>query len=88
LGPTMPFPAFNIGEKIDDPLALYLSDINTVPANIIGIPAISVPCGFADGLPVGLQIMAGVGEGGKIIRVAFTYEKNTNWHKKAPQIDF
>ncbi len=88
LGPTMPFPAFNIGEKIDDPLALYLSDINTVPANIIGIPAISVPCGFADGLPVGLQIMAGVGEGGKIIRIAFTYEKNTNWHKKAPQIDF
>ncbi len=88
LGPTVPFPAFKIGERIDNPLALYLSDINTVPANLVGIPAISVPCGFADGLPVGLQIMAGVGEEGKIIKIAFTYEKNADWHKKTPKIEF
>ncbi|MCJ7720979.1 Asp-tRNA(Asn)/Glu-tRNA(Gln) amidotransferase subunit GatA, partial [Candidatus Bathyarchaeota archaeon] len=58
VGPTMPFPPFKIGEKIEDPIALYMSDVDTVSANLAGLPAISVPCGFTNGLPIGMQIMA------------------------------
>ena len=58
--PTSPTPPFRLGEKSDDPLAMYLSDVYTIPVNLAGIPAISVPCGFTDGLPVGLQLMGPV----------------------------
>ena len=73
-GPTMPTIAFKLGEK-SDPLAMYLSDILTVPVNLAGIPAISVPCGKAHGMPVGLQIMGRPGEDERVIDVAYTYEQ-------------
>jgi aspartyl-tRNA(Asn)/glutamyl-tRNA(Gln) amidotransferase subunit A len=73
-GPTMPTVAFRLGEK-SDPLSMYLSDILTVPVNLAGIPAISVPCGKAHGMPVGLQIMGRPGEDERVIDVAYTYEQ-------------
>lgn len=91
--PTTPTPAFKLGEKVDDPLQMYLSDIFTVTANIAGIPAISVPCGFVkpkDGdkeLPVGLQIMGKQFDESTILRVAHNYEQATDWHKKKPKLD-
>ncbi len=73
-GPTMPTIAFKLGEK-SDPLSMYLSDILTVPANLAGIPAISVPCGKADGIPVGLQVMGRPWEDERVIDVAYAYEQ-------------
>jgi aspartyl-tRNA(Asn)/glutamyl-tRNA(Gln) amidotransferase subunit A len=58
VGPTMPIPPFRIGEKINDPLAIYMCDLLTVPENLVGCPAISIPCGKVNGLPIGLQIIA------------------------------
>jgi len=85
--PTSPTPAFKIGEKIDDPLKMYLSDIYTISANLAGIPAISLPCGFTKkGLPVGLQILAKPFAEEMLFRVAYTYEQNTSWHKMKPKI--
>lgn len=81
LSPTSPTTAFRIGEKAHDPLAMYLSDIFTIPANLAGIPGISVPCGFdAKGLPVGLQIMARAFDEETLIRTAYTYEQAAPWH--------
>lgn len=81
--PTTPMPAFKIGEKIDNPLQMYLCDIFTIPANLSGIPAISIPCGFSrEGLPIGLQIMGRHFDEELLLRVAYTFEQNTNWHKK------
>jgi len=80
--PTSPTPAFKIGEKMDDPLSMYLSDIFTIPANLAGIPAISIPCGMTkSNLPIGLQIMAPSFGEETIFKTAFTYEQNTPWHK-------
>jgi aspartyl-tRNA(Asn)/glutamyl-tRNA(Gln) amidotransferase subunit A len=73
-GPTMPTVAWKLGEK-SDPLSMYLSDILTVPANLAGIPAISVPCGKVDGMPVGLQIMGRQFEDERVIDVAYAYEQ-------------
>ncbi|MCD4779407.1 MAG: Asp-tRNA(Asn)/Glu-tRNA(Gln) amidotransferase subunit GatA [Candidatus Omnitrophica bacterium] len=85
--PTSPTTAFKIGEKIDDPLAMYLSDIYTISANLAGIPAISIPCGFGnDGLPVGLQIMTKPFDEEMMFRVAYAYEQNTEWHKQRVQL--
>lgn len=85
--PTSPTPAFKIGEKKDDPLAMYLSDIFTIPANLAGIPAISIPCGFsASGLPIGLQMMARPFGEETIFRTAYTFEQNTDFHKKRPAL--
>ena len=81
LSPTSPTTAFRIGEKINDPLAMYLSDIFTIPANMAGIPAISVPCGFdRAGLPIGLQLMAKPFAEETLLRAAYAYEQNTPWH--------
>ncbi len=77
VGPTMPILPFKIGEKIDDPLALYMCDILTVPENLVGCPAISVPCGFVNGLPVGMQISAPPFREDLLFRVAYTFEQNT-----------
>ncbi len=74
--PTMPFPAFKIGEKTDDPLALYLADVNTVPINLAGVPSISVPCGFSGKLPIGMQIIGRHFDEGKILRMAYTFERH------------
>ncbi|MCX5703116.1 MAG: Asp-tRNA(Asn)/Glu-tRNA(Gln) amidotransferase subunit GatA [Candidatus Omnitrophica bacterium] len=85
--PTSPTPAFKIGEKAEDPLKMYLSDIYTISANLSGIPAISIPCGFTKGgLPVGLQILAKPFNEEMLIRTAYAYEQNTSWHKMKPKI--
>ena len=85
--PTSPTAAFKIGEKIADPLKMYLSDIYTISANLAGIPALSVPCGFTKkGLPVGLQILAKPFDEEMLFRVSHTYEQNTQWHKMKPKI--
>jgi aspartyl-tRNA(Asn)/glutamyl-tRNA(Gln) amidotransferase subunit A len=74
LSPVSPTPAFKIGEKISDPLSMYLSDIYTVTANLAGIPALSLPCGFTDeGLPIGLQILANQFQEGTLLRFAEAY---------------
>jgi aspartyl-tRNA(Asn)/glutamyl-tRNA(Gln) amidotransferase subunit A len=84
--PTSPAVPFKIGEKTDDPLQMYLSDICTLPMNIAGIPAISIPAGFVDGLPVGLQIIGKPLSEETLLRVAFAYEQSTDWHKRKPPI--
>lgn len=85
--PTMPTPAFKLGEKIQDPLQMYLSDIYTISVNLAGVPAIVVPCGMSSGkLPIGLQIIGRPFEEEKIIRAAYAYEQATDWHKKKPTI--
>jgi len=81
--PTVPF---KIGEKVDDPLQMYLSDVCTLPVNIAGIPAISIPAGFADGLPVGMQVIGKPLSEETLLRVAFAYEQATDWHKRRPPI--
>jgi aspartyl-tRNA(Asn)/glutamyl-tRNA(Gln) amidotransferase subunit A len=87
LTPTAPTTAFRIGEKTSDPLSMYLSDIYTISANLAGIPAISVPCGFSrDGLPIGLQLMARPFDEKMLLRVAYTYEQNTSWHTRKPAL--
>ena len=87
LTPTAPTPAFRIGEKTEDPLQMYLSDIHTIPVNLAGIPAISFPCGFSrQGLPIGLQIMGKHFDEGMLLRVAYTFEQNTDFHLKKPSL--
>ncbi len=83
--PTMPYPAFRLGEKIDDPLSLYLADVDTVPINLAGVPSISVPCGFSGGLPIGMQIIGKHFDEAAILRTAYTFEENTNFHSKRPE---
>ncbi len=81
--PTSPTPAFKIGEKMNDPLKMYLSDIYTISANLAGIPGISIPCGFTkSGLPIGMQILCKHFDEETIFRAAYNYEQNTDWHKK------
>ncbi len=83
LTPTAPTTAFKIGEKTDDPLAMYLSDIYTISVNLAGIPAMSLPCGFSKaGLPIGLQIIAKHFAEETMLRIAHTYEQATDWHKQ------
>jgi aspartyl-tRNA(Asn)/glutamyl-tRNA(Gln) amidotransferase subunit A len=87
LTPTTPTPAFKIGEKTDDPLQMYLSDIFTISTNLAGIPGMVVPCGFTRaGLPVGVQFLAGHFEEGKLIQIAAAYEKNANLGKRRPKL--
>lgn len=82
LTPTTPTPAFKIGEKTEDPLQMYLSDIFTISANLAGIPAISIPCGFTeDKLPVGLQILGRHFDEERVLQTAYAYEQETEWHK-------
>jgi aspartyl-tRNA(Asn)/glutamyl-tRNA(Gln) amidotransferase subunit A len=83
--PTMPFPAFKLGEKIDDPLSLYLADVDTVPINLAGVPSISVPCGFSEGLPIGMQIIGKHFDEAAILRTAYTFEENTDFHNRRPE---
>jgi len=87
VAPTSPTPAFKIGERAEDPLKMYLSDIYTISVNLAGIPAISIPCGFTkDGLPVGLQIMAKPFNEEMLFRLAHAFEQNTEWHKIKPRL--
>lgn len=85
--PTAPTPAFKIGEKFDNPIQMYLSDIFTISINLAGVPAMSIPCGFSKkGLPIGLQIIGKHFDEETIIRAAYTFEQNTDYHTKKPKI--
>ena len=85
IGPTTPTPAFKLGEKTSDPLAMYLSDIYTITTNLAGIPGLSVPCGLTKtGLPIGLQLMASAFAEENLLRTARVFEKATNWHARRP----
>jgi len=84
--PTSPTVPFKIGEKVDDPLQMYLSDVCTLPINIAGVPGISVPAGFADGLPVGMQIIGKPFAEETLLKIAYAYEQATDWHEKRPRI--
>ncbi|MEA3318489.1 MAG: Asp-tRNA(Asn)/Glu-tRNA(Gln) amidotransferase subunit GatA [Bacillota bacterium] len=86
IGPTTPTPAFKVGENTKDPLTMYANDILTIPVNLAGVPGISVPAGFVDGLPVGLQIIGNHFEESTIYRVAHAFEQATDHHKKKPQL--
>ncbi|MDD1777230.1 MAG: Asp-tRNA(Asn)/Glu-tRNA(Gln) amidotransferase subunit GatA [Candidatus Helarchaeota archaeon] len=87
IGPTMPTTAFKIGEKISDPLAMYRSDIDTVIANITGMPAISIPCGFSDGLPIGVQLMGNLLQEDLLLRISYKIQQETDYHKKKPSLE-
>ncbi len=87
LTPVTPAPAFKIGEKTDDPLTMYLSDLFTLTANMAGIPAMSVPCGFsAEGLPIGLHLMADHFRETMLLKTAWNFEKATDFHKRRPDL--
>ncbi len=87
LTPTSPTPAFKIGEKTEDPLQMYLSDIFTISANLAGIPGISVPCGYSGrGLPVGVQFLAGHFEEGKLLQIAHNYERHAHIERRRPEL--
>jgi aspartyl-tRNA(Asn)/glutamyl-tRNA(Gln) amidotransferase subunit A len=87
LSPTSPTPAFKIGEKSDDPLTMYLADIYTTSANLAGIPAISIPCGFSkSGLPIGLQLMAPHFSESRLLQIAQAYQSRTEYHLRSPAV--
>jgi len=87
LTPVAPSPAFTLGEMLDDPLSMYLSDIFTLPASLAGIPGLSVPCGFStEGLPIGLQILGNHFDEEKLIKVAYNFEQETDHHTKRPDL--
>jgi aspartyl-tRNA(Asn)/glutamyl-tRNA(Gln) amidotransferase subunit A len=78
--------AFRLGEKTEDPVQMYLGDVYTVPVNVAGLPAISVPCGLADGLPVGMQLIGPHLSESALLRIAHAYEQATGWHNMRPQL--
>ena len=84
--PTSPVVAFRLGEKINDPVEMYLIDVCTVPANIAGLPGISVPCGFSQGLPVGMQIIGPHLSEQRLLNIAYAYEQATQWHLERPEL--
>jgi aspartyl-tRNA(Asn)/glutamyl-tRNA(Gln) amidotransferase subunit A len=85
IGPTSPTAAFKLGDKIADPLAMYLSDIYTITTNLAGIPGISIPCGLTKGgLPIGLQLLAPAFAEETLLRTARVFEKATDWHTRRP----
>ncbi|CDF85912.1 Glutamyl-tRNA(Gln) amidotransferase subunit A [Pseudomonas knackmussii B13] len=84
LGPTTPNPAWKLGTKNDDPVAQYLEDIYTITANLAGLPGLSMPAGFVDGLPVGVQLLAPYFQEGRLLNVAHQYQQVSDWHKQAP----
>ncbi len=85
MGPTTPHPAFKLGEKTSDPVAMYMEDIFTISLNLAGMPGISIPCGQTEGLPVGLQIIGNYFAEQKLLNVAHQFQLATDWHKQAPQ---
>jgi len=84
--PTTPTTAFAIGERVDDPLRMYLGDIYTLPLNLAGVCGISIPCGFADGLPIGVQVLGDAYDEETILRLAYAYEQATDWHTRRPPL--
>lgn len=86
IGPTTPTPAYKVGEAMDDPLTMYANDLLTIPVNLAGLPGISVPCGFTNGLPLGLQIIGKHFDESTVYRVAHAFEQATDYHKQKPQL--
>ncbi|ANF98240.1 Asp-tRNA(Asn)/Glu-tRNA(Gln) amidotransferase subunit GatA [Paenibacillus bovis] len=86
VGPTAPTTAFKLGSQVNDPLTMYLNDILTIPVSLAGVPAISVPCGFVSGLPVGMQIIGKAFDEQTVLRVAHAFEQNTDFHQQRPQL--
>ncbi len=84
MGPTTPMPAFKLNELLDDPISMYLSDIFTVSVNLAGLPAISIPAGFAGQLPIGLQIIGDYFSESRLLNIAHQYQQRTDWHKQLP----
>ncbi len=85
MGPTTPTPAFSIGAKTDDPILMYLNDIYTIGANLAGLPAVSVPCGLVEGLPVGLQIIGPHFSEERLLATAHAWQRETDWHRRLPE---
>jgi aspartyl-tRNA(Asn)/glutamyl-tRNA(Gln) amidotransferase subunit A len=85
IGPTTPTPAFGLGAKIDDPVTMYLNDIYTIGANLAGLPGMSLPCGFVDGLPMGLQLIGPHFSEGRLLAAAHQFQRATDWHTQAPR---
>jgi aspartyl-tRNA(Asn)/glutamyl-tRNA(Gln) amidotransferase subunit A len=85
MGPTAPSPAFKIGEKANDPISMYLSDIYTIAINLAGLPAMSIPAGFVNQLPVGLQLIGNVFTEARLLNIAHSYQKVTDWHTRTPE---
>ena len=85
MGPTAPTVAFRIGEKVDDPVTMYLSDIYTIAVNLAGLPGMSVPAGFVNGLPVGLQMIGNYFDEGRLLGVAHAFQSTTDWHTRTPE---
>jgi aspartyl-tRNA(Asn)/glutamyl-tRNA(Gln) amidotransferase subunit A len=84
MSPTSPTPAFRLGEKTDDPVAMYLADIYTISVNLAGLPALSIPAGFTNGLPVGLQIIGNYFSEAHLLNIAHRYQQVTDWHYRIP----
>ena len=84
MGPTTPGPAFRLGERCDDPVTMYLSDIYTIAANLAGLPGMSIPAGMVDGLPVGLQLIGNYFEEGRLLNAAHRYQQVSDWHTRLP----
>jgi aspartyl-tRNA(Asn)/glutamyl-tRNA(Gln) amidotransferase subunit A len=88
VSPTTPTPPFKIGEKVSDPLTMYLNDLFTIPVNLAGLPGISLPCGFSDnGLPIGLQLIGKPWDEATLFQVASAFEGATTWHTRSPEIN-
>jgi aspartyl-tRNA(Asn)/glutamyl-tRNA(Gln) amidotransferase subunit A len=85
MGPTTPSVAFRLGEKADDPVSMYLSDIYTIAVNLAGLPAMSIPAGFSAGLPVGLHVTGNYFQEGRLLNAAHGYQQVTDWHRRSPQ---
>jgi aspartyl-tRNA(Asn)/glutamyl-tRNA(Gln) amidotransferase subunit A len=83
-GPTAPSVAFRLGEKADDPVSMYLSDIYTIAANLAGLPALSIPAGFVDGMPVGLHLVGNYFAEGRLLNAGHQYQQVTDWHTRCP----
>ncbi|MCC6705436.1 MAG: Asp-tRNA(Asn)/Glu-tRNA(Gln) amidotransferase subunit GatA [Thermomicrobiales bacterium] len=86
VAPTSPTVAFEIGARTDDPVAMYLADIWTIPANMAGIPGVAIPCGFSEGMPVSLQVFGKAFDEATMLKVAHAYEQSENWHKQHPTL--
>jgi aspartyl-tRNA(Asn)/glutamyl-tRNA(Gln) amidotransferase subunit A len=84
LGPTTPTPAFGLGDKTSDPITMYLNDIYTIGANLAGLPALSMPCGLAGALPVGVQLIGPHFGEARLLNAAHRYQQETDWHLKTP----
>jgi aspartyl-tRNA(Asn)/glutamyl-tRNA(Gln) amidotransferase subunit A len=85
MGPTTPTPAFAIGAKTSDPITMYLNDIYTIGANLAGLPAVSIPCGFVGKLPVGLQIVGPHFSEARLLTASHAYQRATDWHTRIPK---